>query len=68
MIGSQMERLGLLGEGDIIREVNGVPIDKPETLQEQMAKSLAVVTMKIIPAHKEPKIKSQVDLFFPISV
>ncbi|KAM7536014.1 hypothetical protein Aperf_G00000098650 [Anoplocephala perfoliata] len=59
MVGSQVERLGLLGEGDIIREVNGVPIDSPETLQEQMAKSPDTVTMKIIPMHKDPKIKSQ---------
>lgn len=60
MVGSQVERLGLLGEGDIIREVNGVPIDSPETLMEQMAKSPDTVTMKIIPVHKDPKIKSQV--------
>ncbi len=60
MAGSQIERLGLLGEGDIIREVNGVPIDTPETLQEQMAKSPTTVTMKIIPAHKDSKAKSQV--------
>ncbi|EUB63317.1 MAGUK p55 subfamily member 2 [Echinococcus granulosus] len=59
MVGSQAERLGLLGEGDIIREVNGVPIDKPETLQEQIAKSPPTVTLKIIPAHKDPKVKSQ---------
>lgn len=60
MVGSQVERLGLLGEGDIIREVNGIPIDSPETLQEQMAKSPDTVTMKIIPVHKDSKIKSQV--------
>ncbi|VDL63177.1 unnamed protein product [Hymenolepis diminuta] len=59
MVGSQVERLGLLGEGDIIREVNGIPIDSPETLQEQMAKSPDTVTMKIIPVHKDSKIKSQ---------
>ncbi|VDN98953.1 unnamed protein product [Rodentolepis nana] len=59
MVGSQVERLGLLGEGDIIREVNGIPIDSPETLQEQMLKSPDTVTMKIIPAHKDPKVKSQ---------
>uniref|UniRef100_A0A5K3F4L9 MAGUK p55 subfamily member 6-like n=1 Tax=Mesocestoides corti TaxID=53468 RepID=A0A5K3F4L9_MESCO len=59
MVGSQVEKLGLLGEGDIIREVNGVQIDAPETLLEQMAKSPVTVTMKIIPAHKDTKIKSQ---------
>ncbi|KAL5970270.1 MAGUK p55 subfamily member 2, partial [Taenia solium] len=59
MVGSQVERLGLLSEGDIIREVNGVPIDKPETLQEQLAKSPSTVTLKIIPAHKDFKVKSQ---------
>lgn len=61
MVGSQVERLGLLSEGDIIREINGVPIDKPETLQEQIAKSPPTVTLKIIPALKDPKVKSQVD-------
>ncbi|KAL5109563.1 MAGUK p55 subfamily member 2 [Taenia crassiceps] len=59
MVGSQVERLGLLSEGDIIREVNGVPIDKPETLQEQIAKSPSTITLKIIPAHKDSKVKSQ---------
>ncbi|KAL7060512.1 hypothetical protein AAHC03_09918 [Spirometra sp. Aus1] len=59
MAGSQIERQGLLHEGDIIREVNGVPIDSPETLQEQIIKSPSTVTMKILPAYKEPKPKSQ---------
>ncbi|VDM22360.1 unnamed protein product [Hydatigera taeniaeformis] len=59
MVGSQVERFGLLGEGDVIREVNGVSIDKPETLQEQIAKSPPTVTLKIIPAHKDHKVKSQ---------
>lgn len=60
MAGSRVERLGLFGEGDVIREINGVPVDSPETLQEQMAKSPPTVTMKIIPAYKGLKFKTQV--------
>ncbi|VDL91715.1 unnamed protein product [Schistocephalus solidus] len=67
MAGSQIERQGLLHEGDIIREVNGVPIDSPETLQDQIAKSPSTVTMKILPAYKDPKPKSQTKVIFKAS-
>lgn len=60
MAGSQIEKQGLLKEGDIIREINGVVVDKPETLQEQLKISPETVTMKIIPAFKEKKGTTQV--------
>jgi hypothetical protein len=43
---------GLLHEGDIVREVNGVPVCTPEMMMEVIQESDPTITVKIIPSFK----------------
>ncbi|KAL3313652.1 MAGUK p55 subfamily member 6 [Cichlidogyrus casuarinus] len=53
MVGSKIEQQGLLHVGDVIREVNGFPVDSPKVLQEKMREASGSVTLKVIPSYKE---------------
>lgn len=45
--GGMIEKQGLLHIGDVILEVNGIPVNTPEELQTEIAKSKDSVTLKI---------------------
>jgi hypothetical protein len=51
--GGLIDRQGLLHVGDIILEVNGIEIDSPEQLQEQLKKSKGGVTLKVSPSSRD---------------
>ncbi|CAH8447374.1 unnamed protein product [Schistosoma turkestanicum] len=56
---SRVEQLNLLHVGDVIREVNGIPVDNPEVLQKVLKNASGNVTMKIIPGYQSTPISSQ---------
>lgn len=45
--GGMIEKQGLLHIGDVILEVNGTPVNTPEDLQVEIAKSRESVTLKV---------------------
>ncbi|XP_044753048.1 protein PALS2 isoform X2 [Coccinella septempunctata] len=45
--GGMIEKQGLLHVGDVILEVNGIPVKTPEDLQSEIAKSNESVTLKV---------------------
>ncbi|PAA65754.1 hypothetical protein BOX15_Mlig011536g5 [Macrostomum lignano] len=47
MAGSRIEQQGVLKPYDVIKEVNGIPIDSPEKLQQVMRKASGNVTLKV---------------------
>ncbi|XP_055684843.1 protein PALS2 isoform X2 [Lutzomyia longipalpis] len=47
--GGMIDRQGLLNPGDVILEVNGVPVSTPEELQAQISVAKESVTLKIGP-------------------
>lgn len=49
LAGGMIDRQGLLNPGDVILEVNGVPVSTPEQLQEQISLAKESVTLKIGP-------------------
>lgn len=51
--GGMIDRQGLLHPGDVILEVNGVPVSTPEGLQEQISLAKESVTLKIGPSLDE---------------
>lgn len=51
--GGMIDRQGLLHPGDVILEVNGVPVSTPEGLQEQILLAKESVTLKIGPSLDE---------------
>lgn len=51
--GGMIDRQGLLHPGDVILEVNGVPVSTPEGLQEQVSLAKESVTLKIGPSLDE---------------
>ncbi|KAA3677418.1 uncharacterized protein DEA37_0004663 [Paragonimus westermani] len=59
---SRIEQQGLLHEGDVIREANGVPVDTPQMLQRVLRNAVGTVTLKIIPGYQSTPISSQLFL------
>ncbi|VDP75414.1 unnamed protein product [Echinostoma caproni] len=59
---SRIEQQGLLHEGDVIREANGVPVDNPQTLQRLLRNATGTVTLKIIPGYQSTPLTSQLFL------
>ncbi|XP_067006977.1 protein PALS2 isoform X2 [Anabrus simplex] len=51
--GGMIDRQGLLHVGDVILEVNGVPVSSPEELQAEIMKAEDSVTLKIGPGYEE---------------
>ncbi|XP_055714060.1 protein PALS2 isoform X6 [Phlebotomus papatasi] len=51
--GGMIDRQGLLNPGDVILEVNGVPVSTPEELQAQISVAKESVTLKIGPNLEE---------------
>lgn len=51
--GGMIDRQGLLRVGDVIKEVNGVEVQTPEQLQEQIKKAQANITLKILPSFND---------------
>lgn len=49
LAGGMIDKQGLLNAGDVILEVNGVPVSTPESLQEQISLANESVTLKIGP-------------------
>lgn len=45
--GGMIEKQGLLHVGDVILEVNGIPVKTPEDLQSEIAKCNDSVTLKV---------------------
>ncbi|THD23833.1 Membrane protein palmitoylated 2a (MAGUK p55 subfamily member 2) [Fasciola hepatica] len=59
---SRIEQQGLLHEGDVIREANGVPVDNPQVLQRLLRNATGTVTLKIIPGYQSTPLTSQLFL------
>ena len=53
LAGGMIDRQGLLHPGDVILEVNGVPVSTPEQLQEQISVAKESLTLKIGPSLDE---------------
>lgn len=53
LAGGMIDRQGLLHPGDVILEVNGVPVGTPEQLQEQISIAKESLTLKIGPSLDE---------------
>ncbi|XP_049802744.1 protein PALS2 isoform X2 [Schistocerca nitens] len=53
LAGGMIDRQGLLHVGDVILEVNGVPVSTPEELQHQISQSDESVTLKIGPGFED---------------
>ncbi|XP_058818230.1 protein PALS2 isoform X1 [Topomyia yanbarensis] len=51
--GGMIDRQGLLHAGDVILEVNGVPVTTPEELQTEISRAKESVTLKIGPSLDE---------------
>ncbi|XP_052868398.1 protein PALS2 isoform X2 [Anopheles cruzii] len=51
--GGMIDRQGLLHPGDVILEVNGVPVTTPEELQGEISQAKESVTLKIGPSLEE---------------
>ncbi|TGZ61174.1 hypothetical protein CRM22_008131 [Opisthorchis felineus] len=59
---SRIEQQGLLHEGDVIREANGVPVDTPQMLQRVLRNAVGTVTFKIIPGYQSTPTTTQLFL------
>ncbi|CAL8082355.1 unnamed protein product [Calicophoron daubneyi] len=59
---SRIEQQGLLHEGDVIREVNGIPVDNPQQLQRILRNAAGTITFKIIPGYQSTPLSSQLFL------
>lgn len=55
LAGSTIDRQGLLRPGDVIFEVNGVPVATPEDLQMEVSKAKENVTLRIAPSSENDK-------------
>lgn len=53
LAGGMIDRQALLHKGDVILEVNGVPVSSPEQLQDQILLAKESVTLKIGPSVEE---------------
>lgn len=53
LAGGMIDRQGLLHPGDVILEVNGVPVSTPEQLQDQISMAKESLTLKIGPSVDE---------------
>lgn len=53
LAGGMIDRQALLHPGDVILEVNGVPVSTPENLQDQILLAKESVTLKIAPSVDE---------------
>ncbi|KAL3853924.1 hypothetical protein ACJMK2_013240 [Sinanodonta woodiana] len=59
MAGSMSDKLGLLHVGDVIKEVNGIPVFTPQHLMDIIRNTDKGITLKIIPAYTEQSNKTQ---------
>ncbi|KAL4217151.1 MAGUK p55 subfamily member 6 [Mactra antiquata] len=59
MAGSMSDKLGLLHVGDIIKEVNGLPVFTPQQLMDIIRNADRSITLKIIPTFIEHQHSSQ---------
>lgn len=50
--GCLVDKQGLLHEGDIVREVNNIPVCTPEMMMEVIQESDPTITVKIVPSFK----------------
>jgi PDZ domain-containing secreted protein len=55
-----MYDLGLLHVGDVIKEVNGIPVSTPEQLMDIIRSTDAGITLKIIQNYTEQQPQAQV--------
>lgn len=53
LAGGMIDRQGLLSAGDVILEVNGVGVNSPEELQNEISRAKESVTLKIGPSVDE---------------
>lgn len=55
MRGGAADRSGLIHVGDVLKEVNGIPVNdkKPEEIISILAQSLGAITFKVVPGLKE---------------
>lgn len=53
LAGGMIDKQGLLHPGDVILEVNGVPVSTPEQLQDQITLAKESVTLKVGPSVEE---------------
>lgn len=60
MHGGMIDKQRLLHEGDIIKEINGEPVNTPEELQEKLKISKGDVTLKVIPSYYDVPLASQI--------
>ena len=54
LIGSQIDRQGLLHVGDQILEANGLEITSPEQLQDELRRCKGGLTLKVAPSTRDP--------------
>lgn len=47
--GGIIDKQGLLNTGDVILEINGIPVSTPEALQTEVSRSKRDLTLKIAP-------------------
>ncbi|XP_060581023.1 protein PALS2-like [Ruditapes philippinarum] len=59
MAGSMSDKLGLLHVGDIIKEVNGIPVFTPQQLMDIIRNADRSITLKIVPTYIEQHHTSQ---------
>ncbi|XP_075211320.1 MAGUK p55 subfamily member vari isoform X2 [Lycorma delicatula] len=57
--GGTIDRQGLLRPGDVILEVNGMPVATPEDLQMEVAKAKENVSFRIVPSNEVDKTGKQ---------
>ncbi|XP_048775821.1 protein PALS2-like [Ostrea edulis] len=57
--GSMIDKQGLLHVGDIIKEVNGIPVSTPEQLMDIIRSTDAGITLKIIQNYTEQQPQAQ---------
>ncbi|KAJ8320919.1 hypothetical protein KUTeg_002506 [Tegillarca granosa] len=62
MAGSMIDKQGLLHVGDIIKEVNGIPVSTPEQLMEVIKHTDGGITLKIVPTITDSQKQSQLYL------
>ena len=55
---------GMLHVGDIIKEVNGIPVATPEQLMDIIRVAETEITFKIIPTIQDTNFKSQVLTYY----
>lgn len=62
--GGTIDRQGLLHPGDVILEVNSVPVATPEDLQMEVSKSKENVTLRIAPSSENNKTAKHHQVFY----